>query len=471
MENLDINQYSITELMEILNINNLNLDEINRQSNAYIQKFKEEENEPFANFFQQAKIKLTGAFKDKTVNDWYKKESLPQNDSIQANKITSRTNKVQEFDGVLNREQLGINQTHNIPYVQGSINPTLKNTTSKLVMIDSKFRSNNILKDQSKPLSCIKEATQFTMDLTEQLTRVTMLQLNSVHIPYTWYNIPENSNSFMFVSINNDGDENEKVHTITPGNYSILTLKTNFDKEVELSQDQTTGKLSMTFKEDGTVTFYSDNDKTQMNNTLGWLLGFREFSYEVKANTALPAEAFPDLNGPKYFLLYLDDFNMNRTNNGLVSIHNTETKIKLPDYYKPSNLNGLKNIPPNCSKSNNKGVSVPFFTQDLPRTITQAQQYSVNEIIKNRKIAINNKLLAPNPSNILAIIPVKTTDITFGEMFVKTAETLNNNKRTYFGPVDIERFETKLLDDKGNQVNLNGSDWSYSLICEQLYQY
>jgi hypothetical protein len=29
----------------------------------------------------------------------------------------------------------------------------------------------------------------------------------------------------------------------------------------------------------------------------------------------------------------------------------------------------------------------------------------------------------------------------------------------------------RLLDDKGNLVNLNDNDWSFSLIVEQLYQY
>ena len=48
---------------------------------------------------------------------------------------------------------------------------------------------------------------------------------------------------------------------------------------------------------------------------------------------------------------------------------------------------------------------------------------------------------------------------------------LQANERVYFGPVDIERVRVRLIDDKGNTVNLNGVDWSFTLSIEQLYQY
>jgi hypothetical protein len=119
----------------------------------------------------------------------------------------------------------------------------------------------------------------------------------------------------------------------------------------------------------------------------------------------------------------------------------------------------------------NYPVQVPFYTQDLPRTLTQAQQYSVNEIIKNRKNSPNVKLTAPTPNNIMGLIPVKRNALKFGEVLVENANSLTFNTRNYFGPVDIERVEVKLMDDKGNLVQLNGSEWSFSIITTQLYQY
>ena len=81
------------------------------------------------------------------------------------------------------------------------------------------------------------------------------------------------------------------------------------------------------------------------------------------------------------------------------------------------------------------------------------------------------KLVPPSPNNIMALIPVKQNGIRFGEVLVENANTLTFNSRNYFGPVDIERIEVKLLDDKGNQLDLNGGEWSFSIISTQLYQY
>ena len=47
----------------------------------------------------------------------------------------------------------------------------------------------------------------------------------------------------------------------------------------------------------------------------------------------------------------------------------------------------------------------------------------------------------------------------------------NKFKRKYNGPVNINKLNIKLLDDKGNVVNLNGSEWALSMISTHLYQH
>ena len=41
--------------------------------------------------------------------------------------------------------------------------------------------------------------------------------------------------------------------------------------------------------------------------------------------------------------------------------------------------------------------------------------------------------------------------------------------RKYFGPVDIRKIHVRILDQYGNQVNLNNMDFSFSLELTQLY--
>ena len=70
----------------------------------------------------------------------------------------------------------------------------------------------------------------------------------------------------------------------------------------------------------------------------------------------------------------------------------------------------------------------------------------------------------------------KTDDVSlelsqFSQPYILFGPQLEANARTYFGPVNIDRMRVRLLDDKGNLVNLNDVDWSFSLLVEQLYQY
>jgi hypothetical protein len=61
--------------------------------------------------------------------------------------------------------------------------------------------------------------------------------------------------------------------------------------------------------------------------------------------------------------------------------------------------------------------------------------------------------------------------MTTGDVYVEFSGSLQDNKRVYFGPVNISRMRVRLLDDKGNNLNLNGADWSLTLLSENLYQY
>jgi hypothetical protein len=107
-----------------------------------------------------------------------------------------------------------------------------------------------------------------------------------------------------------------------------------------------------------------------------------------------------------------------------------------------------------------------------PRTLTQPQLYTINEINKHNSNMTNYLSKAPTSSDIMGILPVKTsTGIPIGTLLVEFSGSLQDNTRVYFGPVNIDRMNVKLLDDKGNVLNLNGNDWCVTLVCQCLYQY
>jgi hypothetical protein len=106
-----------------------------------------------------------------------------------------------------------------------------------------------------------------------------------------------------------------------------------------------------------------------------------------------------------------------------------------------------------------------------PRTLTNSQLYTINEINKNRNNNTNHRAKAPTSTDILAMIPIKTTSLSTGSLIIEFSGSLQDNIRTYFGPVNIDRMRVKLLNDKGNVLNMNGCDWCVTLICDCLYQY
>ena len=106
-----------------------------------------------------------------------------------------------------------------------------------------------------------------------------------------------------------------------------------------------------------------------------------------------------------------------------------------------------------------------------PRTLTQSQIYTINQINSNRNNLTKYLAKAPTSTDILSIIPIKTSGQSTGSLLVEFSGSLQDNIRSYFGPVNIERMAVRLLDDKGNVLNLNGNDWCVTLMVECLYEY
>ena len=263
---------------------------------------------------------------------------------------------------------------------------------------------------------------------------------------------------------------------------STFVNKTNEKTYATMTYNGKNGRSTITsYNKFYSILFYRQNEPfctpkcgqgPRANNNLGWICGFRDQEYTSNDATtstlssfSFSGEAIVDTFGSRYFLLSIDDYNSNQINKAIVSIENVEKKADIPDYYS-------SDLTPNpaCDTSNSL-YPVPQYLQGRPAQITQAQQYTLNEIIKNRKETSNNVLTSPSNSNVFAIIPLKKSGITPGDALIEFSGPIQINERNYFGPVDIDKIRVTLLDDKGNIVNLNGMDWSFSVVTEHLYQY
>lgn len=514
---LNINNYTQEDLLELFDLSNqedVSYDDIMNASNPLINRYTSEDNYDYANFFQQAQNKLLEDLDYESDNDdsnlqnnqnsqignlWSNEyPSQQQTDPNQANKVTDRTQQVsiynQNDNYVMNKNQLGVSNTYQVPVAQGQLNPNLKNTNTRLINIDSQYRENIIPFDPNPdgPSS----PTNFTLDLTDILNNTISIEVTAFQIPYTWYLIDASyqANNCFFV-------DNSMI-SIPSGNYSNSEIIDTISGElfsmvpdISITFNTNTGKTTLTNTSGSskTITFYDPSgiltcDSTcaitsKFNNNLGWILGFRgninfaasdaatnpmygQLVYTISSGGSITSEAFLDTFGPKYFLLILDDYNQNHLNKGLVGITPTQKYAEIPSYWN-TNLQ----ISDDCVTPTFNQTNRPTYIQNAPRKLTQAQLYTLNQTTQARVSTNRNRLTSPTTTDVLALIPLRlANNLSPGQQIIDDFN-LDEAKRVYFGPVDIERMRVRLVNDKGYTVNLNGNDWSFTLTATTLYQY
>ena len=585
--NTNISDYTLYELMAIIEIEDLTPSHIIENTDFYIKKYKIKDPK-LSVFFQDVQSQLLQYAEglehetdnndegkivvesfgnmsnnaiypsgDKQVSDWYQNENLTQSDKNQTNKITDRKQKIKLFgnDSVpMNREQIATTDTYNLPVKQDSLNPNLKNTINRFLNLDSQFRQYTSGIDST--------STNYTCDLSDTLKNTLKLTLYSYQIPYSWYTIDIAYGNTCFW-IYDQNSENYVSISIPPGNYSQASFQTTLNNSftnagfisfptipnvtVPVNYNQNSGMLTLylyggvwqdpekqtntfTVSETTKIIFFdftaslqcnincSTKSNHYFNSTLGWIMGYRLPYINVLPN-GNEASAILDLNGTKYLILVIDDYNQNHINNSLVSISQFSNTLKIPSYYSPdlpytclkpgqvpSNLNELVSgvvtqslfdtqslnagngsfTPGNYTNTSNQAqnglliggkyendyTNTQIVLPSAPRTLTNAQLYTINSINNNNNNITNYLAKAPTSSDILGIVPVKTsTGVPTGSLLVEFSGSLQDSSRTYFGPVNIDRLAVKLLDDKGNILNLNGNDWCVTIVAECLYQY
>lgn len=514
--NTNVDEYSIDELLHVLNLEpNPSLRQIHFHTEQAINRVKESDNydEHIISFLDEARNKLISTFSNevnklnnqinnnnnndndnsdkqayKQADKWYQNQYLKQSDPTQYSKLTDRVQQVEIFNDnthyPMKKNYLGVNQSIQLPVSQDSLNPTLRNLNTRIINIDSQFRSSILPFNPVDPNSS-SSPTNYTFELSDSLTNVLSMLLYSVQIPNTWYRFSLDQGNTCF---NVEIDEVSYSFNLPQGNYDpsgmLIQLDTDSNWASSLkppglswNYNYYSSKFMITLVGSNPATFYfydisggiNCNGKTCFNNSLlnqnlGWSLGFRpdplssnscskiytSFTKTYAGGNTYSLDAVSDLYGPKYFSIILDDFNQNRQNKGLVNIGVPEDgRLSLPNYF----------------FSNEKvkgGINV--------NKITNAQVYSINQILSSKN-TIKQRNYGTNSSDVLAILPIDMNSNIRQQPYTSFGANLLLNERRYYGPVDINKMKVRLVDDKGNTVNLNGADWCMSIIINELYQY
>lgn len=380
---------------------------------------------------------------------------------------TRLMNKLQNNNSFPNPNQISFNTNTQGNYLNGAMigNKVPPRINKRVILIDSKFRPDILTESEKAPGFNEREFnTDFTLDLSEPLTDVVSMSLSAVNIPTTWY-------AFDY-HLGNTGFSNASELTagniahIQPGNYDVSGL-TREIKRVEpnafdFSYNTETQLVSIYSSELRKFVYYSENGELdssftcvggqQINQNLGWNLGFRRYTdasgisdVSMAGGVSYVADAPADTYGPRYFLLELTDFNQTQINSGIVSVADRSSKVMAINKRAIQGTNHQK--------------------------LTKAQLYTQDALTKNNNgdsNLSNNRVYGPASKDVLGIIPLVGINKLRPEPLIEDFTDINV-PRTYSGPVKIDKLRIRLLDDKGNLVNLHDNDWSFTLIVEQLY--
>jgi len=278
--------------------------------------------------------------------------------------------------------------------IMKNVSKTLK---EKIVNIDTKYRS-----DYNYTLG-----SSINMVFGDKLSEVRSMEVISLDIPITFYNIFANNNCLNdgnnYLRIKNGGGAS-KILTLTPNYYTNNSLSTEINAQLQnlslatdISYSIVTNKSlfkskTNTYSLATNVDICGNTYDLNTQNNLGWSLGFRDTSYNL-TTSGLNSECIVNLKTPRHLFLALNEFSQGNSNSFVSPLEKT---------------NQSKNI---------------IAKICLPSTVSFGDTLCVNKA---------NGLLV-------------------------------SEVRKYLEKVNIQRMNLQLLDDSGKVINLNGADFSICL--------
>lgn len=186
-----------------------------------------------------------------------------------------------------------------------------KSTKTKYLNIDTRFRDNY---STSSP-------SNYQLTLPERVTEVKSISVRNIEVPMTYYNISSTlGNNAMLVTLKSTNVSQTIV--VPDGQYTASTLTTKINQLLAginctsivyfINASNFSVFTDQSVNNQYTLTFNVTDQGVLTNNnlqfTLGWLLGFRSYSYNLVLGTPVMSEGMVDLAGPRYLYLVVDEF-------------------------------------------------------------------------------------------------------------------------------------------------------------------
>lgn len=309
-----------------------------------------------------------------------------------------------------------------------------KQTRSKFVNIDTRFRDEYNYNDDSVYNITLPDRYKYNITLPERITNAKTMTIKTIEIPMTFYNISKNlgNNSF---SIHNDTTNYTYMVVVPDGYYArtdlITAIQTQLNKYREIGQLGQYNNFSISIiggninliansgaygavNGNADVWSYTVNfatDKYNFKSSLGWVLGYRNIIYTCNSSNPGWTESNP---------------------------------APLP--------NQLVTADQPCI------LTIPALPKYLYLSIDEFNKGVQNSFVTPLSNAFINK-------NVIARVSVDQSTFSYGSVLIANLHNglLVSDVRNYNGKVDLQRFNIQLFNETGMPIDLNGQDFSFCI--------
>ena len=336
-----------------------------------------------------------------------------------------KTESIPRTDELLPSSQKPFTMTQNSDFFRGTLNPLNNRIMTQCLNIDTRFRK-NLLSTQS---------SNFLLQLPSKINKVVSMTLSSVELPVTFYGISHAyGNNFFHMSIlfesGNTLKEQVTRIVIDDGNYNVADLVDIMNSQ--LSPTDASGNLLQP------DTFFSYihfiHDITESGSGTGKL--------RITPNT-------------KYSKSSL--------------IRNITLDFRM-------NIDGEPDKTPIlCKMGFNLGFLKSMYTGSVTYIADAVVEPSpiryIYLAIDDFNNSVNNHFISVFPdsilnANILARISIKGS---YFSLLMENDFNIVSEPRRYFGPVDIQRLQIRLLDEHGRVLQMNNANFSFCLNLKTVY--
>lgn len=427
---LNISNYTINELEKMLELRNgYTKAEIITQTTIFKDKVLGENNMPISkkndivDFLNKASNKIIKKLTlslEKTQDDFTPAFEKMTNTIIPGNGSSAVIEKSSIVAG-LNWPKFSGRLIDNADQPPGIINPINVRTIKRTINLDTRFRPNYYT----------SSSTDFSLTLPVRIKNAVSMRIASIEIPISWYVVAKYwGNSFFKIEwgtkTGNDFQYNYTV-TIPDGNYELF-----WQAATEATDLASTINTFMHANGDPTLQNIVFNvDRTSGRSGFAWKPGSTQSNFRVTFSI--------DENGNSDFSTIL------------------QFRLGWLLGFRVGFYEGLSIVSEGICYM--KGPRYAFI--------------SINDFNNS----VSNYFISAFSSSLLQkdiIARINLTYIQQQQGVYQTGQddglsTQINRQRSYFGPVDVERLEIKLLDEFGRIIDLNNMDWSMALTMECLY--